>query len=426
MNEYLEVEKSLSQMLIEGRHLRDCFKTASALSQQICYGVARNWYYYDHAIELLLNKPLPEKHQDLKLILMAGLYSIDNLKRPQHASVNHAVESAVSLGKPWAKGLLNAVMRRYGRESIALRPKLNQSEEAKLNHPKWLIKMITEDWPGRPEIFECNNNQAPMTLRVNTSKITRDAYLQKLSKNKIEGKISKISEVAIMLSEASHAEALPGFLEGEISIQDEAPQLVPSLMNLRPGMSIIDACAAPGGKTCHLLETDPTLKICAIDRDKKRVRLINDNLERLNLTAEIVTQPFEEYDTDQQFDRILIDAPCSATGVIRRHPDIKLLRTKSDVDKLAVIQLNLLSRALDLLKIGGELLYTTCSILRQENDEIVSQFLNKDPRGRLLRVKFAKEKETPNVVRTEFGLQLFPTEKGHDGFFYASIRKLAS
>ena len=425
MSEYLEVAKALSRMLDEDRHLGDCLESTSPIAQQICYGVTRNWFYYDRVTEALLDKPLPEKHLDLWLILLAGLYSIDHLRRPQHASVNHAVESVVKLDKPWAKGLVNAVLRRYGREADNLKRQMMESDEARLNHPQWLIELIRADWPDHPEIFEHNNNQPPMTLRVNTSRITREQYLAKLSNHHIEARAGVFAQSAVILDKAMPVEALPGFRDGDVSVQDEAPQLVPGLMNLEPGLSVIDACAAPGGKTCHLLENQPGIKLTSIDRDIKRIHLINENLERLSLQAEVVTQSFEEYITETKFDRILVDAPCSATGIIRRHPDIKLLRTKSDVDKLSSIQRGLLEKAFDLLTIGGEMLYSTCSILRQENDSVISDFIAADVSKQLIPLSHPECGENSTLIATEYGMQFLPTADEHDGFYYAGIRKVA-
>lgn len=425
MSEYLEVVNSLSRMLAEDRHLGDCLEKTSPIAQQICYGVTRNWFYYDGVIEVLLDKPLPEKHLDIWLIIMAGLYSMDHLNRPQHASVNHAVESVMKLGKPWAKGLVNAVLRRYGRETNTVKQLVMRKEEARLNHPQWLIELITADWPNYPEIFENNNNQPPMTLRVNTQKITREQYLYKLANENIEARAGAFARSAVILGKAMPVEALPGFGDGEVSVQDEAPQLVPELMNLEPGLSVIDACAAPGGKTCHLLESEPAIKLTSIDRDRKRIHLITENLERLSLQANVVTQSFEQYISETEFDRILVDAPCSATGIIRRHPDIKLLRTKSDVDKLSSIQRGLLNKAFDLLTTGGELLYSTCSILCQENDGVIADFIEGDATKQLIQLNHPGCIEGATLIATEYGLQFLPTAQGHDGFYYAGIRKVA-
>jgi 16S rRNA (cytosine967-C5)-methyltransferase len=317
-------------------------------------------------------------------------------------------------------------LRRYGREENTVKQKVMTTDEAKLNHPKWLIELITADWPNYPEIFENNNKQPPMTLRVNTSKITREKYLSKLGDENIEARAGAFAQSAVILKKAMPVEALPGFGDGEVSVQDEAPQLVPELMNLEPGLSVIDACAAPGGKTCHLLESEPEIKLTSIDRDRKRIHLITENLERLSLKADVVTQSFEQYTSETESDRILVDAPCSATGIIRRHPDIKLLRTKSDIDKLASVQRGLLNKAFDLLTNGGELLYSTCSILRQENDRVIADFIEGDATKQLIRLNHPGCIDGATLIATEYGLQFLPTAQEHDGFYFAGIRKVAT
>jgi 16S rRNA (cytosine967-C5)-methyltransferase len=210
-----------------------------------------------------------------------------------------------------------------------------------------------------------------------------------------------------------------------VSVQDEAPQLVPELMNLAPGLLVIDACAAPGGKTCHMLESEPGIKLTAVDRDRKRIHLITENLQRLSLQANVVTQSFEQFTSKGKFDRVLLDAPCSATGIIRRHPDIKLLRRKSDVDNLSSIQRSLLKKAFDLLAIGGEILYSTCSILYQENDRLIADFIESDASKQLLHLSHPGCIDGASLIATEYGLQFLPTAKEHDGFYYAGIRKVA-
>jgi 16S rRNA (cytosine967-C5)-methyltransferase len=387
MNEYIESIKVLDQVLNDHRHLDDCLPEASPLSRQICYGALRTYYYYSEVIDELLDKPLPFKHQDLWLLLLTGLYSLEHLHRPAHASVNHTVEATKFLNKSWAKGLINAVLRRYGRETIRIQQRINEgSRQAKKNHPTWLIDLIETDWPDHPEIFEANNAHAPMTLRVNLQRQTREQYLQLLEDAGLGARPGVFSDTAVMLDEAVATLKLPGFAKGLVSIQDEAPQLTPRLMNLKPGMNVLDACAAPGGKSCHILESENDLTLTALDRDRKRIHRITENLDRLSLRANVVAEELEKYEPRVKFDRILLDAPCSATGIIRRHPDIKLLRSKGDVDKLSSIQRVLLNKAFDLLNTGGELLYSTCSILRQENDQVIANFLGQDSDRELVNI----------------------------------------
>lgn len=427
MTEYIQAVRALESVVSEARHLDECFSgETSPLAKQISYGACRNFFLYEELAALLMDKPLPDKHLDLKLLIIAGLYSIDHLHRPAHASVNRVVDTTRTLKKAWAKGMVNAVLRRYGREKNQLRE--NISEQGRLNHPNWLIQLIRQDWPDNPNIFACNNQQAPMSVRVNTTRTSVDDYLRTLSNAGIEARQSNIAESGVVLKKAIPAGTLPGFDNGMVSIQDEAPQLAPHLLNLYEGAQVLDACAAPGGKTCHLLEFKPHIIVTAIDRDRKRVPLIHDNLNRLALNAEVIAIDLESYNPERKFDRILLDAPCSATGIIRRHPDIKLLRNDDDIAKLASIQRRLLDKAFNLLANDGELLYSTCSILRQENDEVISDFLARTPDAALkpLPIEQRLINEQGAFLKTPFGLQLLPTMDSHDGFFYASIRRVTS
>lgn len=422
MSEYVQAVRVLTRLLTEHRHLDECLGTdSSPLVQQISYGACRYFFLYSELMDRLLDKPLPEKHTDLKLLIITGLYSIDHLHRPAHASVNQVVEAAIKLKKPWAKGMVNAVMRRYGREGAG--PGQPVSEQASLNHPVWLIEQLRQDWPTRPEIFRANNQQAPMTLRVNAARISRQDYMAQLAGEGIDAHEGRLCASAVTLEASLPVHEIPGFDEGMVSIQDEAPQLAAGLLNLFSGARILDACAAPGGKTCHILETADNVSLTALDRDAKRVGYIQENLDRLSLTAKIVCSSLETFETELPYDRILLDVPCSATGIIRRHPDIKLLRTGEDVDKLAGIQRGLLDKAFDLLGPGGELLYSTCSILRCENDQVIADFLERTPGAR---VNALAPLSSPSALQTPHGLQLLPTMSAHDGFYYASISRDAA
>ncbi|MBO6557588.1 MAG: 16S rRNA (cytosine(967)-C(5))-methyltransferase RsmB [Pseudomonadales bacterium] len=424
MSEYVEASSALVRVIRDGRHLDEALGSSKPLVQQICYGALRHFFFYDRAIDLLIDKPLPEKHLDVRLLILTGLYSIDHLKRPAHASVNHVVGAAPKIRKGWAKGLINAVLRRYQREKEHLIPRIQESTEAVTNHPGWLAAIIQQDWSSHPEILTNNNQHAPMTLRVNLSRTTRTAYLELLANNNIMAQEGAFTDSAIILKEPTHAMSLPGFSEGLVSIQDEAPQLAPTLMNLEPGMRVLDACAAPGGKTCHILESTPDISLTAVDRDQKRTSLISDNLSRLQLSGKVVTESLETFTPAESFDRILLDVPCSATGIIRRHPDIKLLRAPEDIDKLCTVQRVLIHKAFELLRPGGELLYSTCSILRQENDQVIAAFLEQQENASLISLGHALLDQPDSLlVGTEFGLQFLPTRDDHDGFYYAALRK---
>jgi 16S rRNA (cytosine967-C5)-methyltransferase len=419
MNEYVTAVRALIAMAEDHRHLDGCFpNTVTPLSQQIAYGVVRHYFFLNTLTDKLLAKPLADKHQDIHWLLLAGLYSIDHLKRPAHASVNACVEATAGMKKPWAKGLVNGVLRRYGREGQALQQSANENIEARLDHPGWLIDAVRSAYPKLDGLFAVNNERAPMTLRVNRLRITRENYLAKLQSAGLSAIAGELSGSAVLLEQPVSVSTLPGFHEGEVSVQDEAPQLAPSLMNLSAGLRVLDACAAPGGKTCHLLESCEGLRLTAVDRDKKRIHRIEENLLRLSLEAEVICADLESLNDDKRFDRILLDVPCSATGIIRRHPDIKLLREHEDIAKLSLTQRVLLKKAFELLSHGGELLYSTCSILPAENDDVIAAFLHETPEAELLPVGH------PDLnTYSQYGLQLLPASGSHDGFYYSSIRK---
>lgn len=427
MSEYVDAVRALTRVVKDARHLDEALGNSSPLVQQICYGAIRHYYYYQRTVDLLIEKPLPEKHLDVRLLLITGLYSIDHLNRPTHASVNHVVGAAPRIKKGWAKGLVNAVLRRYQREKDKLEASILESEEARTNHPNWLANALRESWPEHPEVLVNNNQQAPMTLRVNLSTISREDYRQELSNNNIESREGIFTNTALTLESAMPVTSLPGFNNGLVSVQDEAPQLAPGFMHLEPGMLILDACAAPGGKTCHILETNKDVELTALDRDQKRTGLIQDNLDRLKLNANVVTESLENFESEEQFDRILLDVPCSATGIIRRHPDIKLLRSPEDVDKLCAVQSALIHKAFELLRTGGELLYSTCSILRQENDQVIAEFLGQQPDANSIKLNHPLADQGDHLLfSTDYGLQFLPSAKDHDGFYYAALRKEAA
>ena len=454
MREYLQAVKSL--MMVEGKvegkrkHLNDAVGD-NAFATQIAYGVVRHYFSLSASLNQLLSKPLPGKHADLRLLLLAGLYSVQHLKRPAHASVNAAVDAAASLNKPWAKGLVNGILREFLRNPPSI-----TGIEAELDHPAWLIEEIQSAWPNRPEIFANNNLHAPLTLRVNLGKISRDNYLDRLKSEGIDAWAGRLADTAVTLAEPLPAWDIPGFAEGLASVQDEAPQLAAGLLDVKPGMRVLDACAAPGGKTCHLLEAEPQIKLTALDPDAGRMQKLEENLRRLELNCNRKIASLLDVSPDARgaepnakqstglvgFDRILLDSPCSATGIIRRHPDIKLMRSRADVDKLCKLQCELLDRAFTLLAPGGELLYSTCSILPQENDQVVLSLFQKKEVAKKGCIEGHSEKNasknmereaeilpiplpsaTASAVQTQAGLQLFPDAQSHDGFYYSRIRK---
>lgn len=417
MQEYHSAVRLLCAVLDDGRSLDASFKPGdSPLAKQITYGVIRHYYELEGLLSLLLNKPLTRKNRDLHVLLLAGLYSVEHLNRPAHASVNALVEATVGLKKKWAKNLINGVLRHYLRNQASLLAQLSD-EEMRSNHPTWLLNRIREAYADSQEIIDANNSQAPMTLRVNLSRITRHDYQTRLLDQGLKSDPGKLADAAVYLKDPVQVSELPGFKEGLVSVQDEASQLAAGVLNLLPRLTLLDACAAPGGKTCHILETEPSISLTALDKDEHRINLVRENLSRLNLNSQLVAEKLEAFSSGKKYDRILLDAPCSATGIIRRHPDIKLLRRDADIDKLAATQLALLEKAWVLLKDNGELVYSTCSILPTENDDVIGTFVeaNATARVSLIDVDWGHA--------TSFGRQLLPGKQGCDGFFYSRLKK---
>ena len=401
------------------------------LLQELCYGTIRHVFSLTHHINKHLNKPLKEKDSDIFALLLIGTYQLLYMRIPPYAAINSSVEGAHTFKKTWAKGLVNAVLRNIQREMATAkipdtdnRPE-SIPEAARYDHPQWLINSIKQDYGSLAEnIFIANNTRAPMTLRVNQQQITRQEYLHLLSEANITAFATKLSNDAIQLESAVDVSKLPLFNQGAVSVQDEAAQLSASLLALKKNLSALDACAAPGGKTCHMLEQEPSLMVTALDADNQRCDLIHENLQRLRLSAHVITADachpenwWANVCGGKRFDRILVDAPCSATGVIRHHPDIKLLRQASDIPALAKTQLQILCALWPLLEPKGILLYATCSILRQENDSVVSQFLALTPDATVDKIDANWGQETL------YGRQLLPQQNGHDGFYFARIKK---
>lgn len=393
--------------------------------QELCYGSARWWPRLNAIAQQLLEKPLREKDSDVHALLILGLYQLLYLRTPDHAAIGATVEAAKRLKKPWAAGLVNGVLRRYQREAETITARLNNKPEFLHAHPQWLIDAFYEAWPTQAEaIFIANNQHPPFTLRVNRLKTNREQYLSELRGAGIEAVAGKFSTDAITLAKACAVDALPGFRDGVVSVQDEAPQLCADLLQLQPGLRVLDACSAPGGKTAHIAERETELEyLLGLDISATRLQRSADALARLQLAAELrvgdAAQPgsWLKPDEIQSFDRILVDAPCSATGIIRRQPDIKMLRQSAQVTLLNQTQLAILRGLWPLLAPGGLLLYATCSILPVENAELIAQFIELTP-----------DAQDQTIVADwgiaqSYGRQLLASENGPDGFYYALLRK---
>ncbi|MFR0715381.1 16S rRNA (cytosine(967)-C(5))-methyltransferase RsmB [Pseudomonas putida] len=395
------------------------------LTQDLAFGTARWQPRLDLLAAQLLQKPFKAADADVQALLLVGLYQLFYTRIPAHAAIGETVGCADKLKKPWAKGLLNAVLRRAQREGEALLADMERDPVVRTAHPRWLQKSLKAFWPEQWEaICAANNAHPPMILRVNRRHHTRDAYLALLAKAGIDASACQYGSDAIVLSQACDVRGLPGFAEGWVSVQDEAAQLAADLLELAPGQRVLDACCAPGGKTCHLLEAEAGLAhVVAIDLEAKRLARVRENLDRLQLDAELIAcdaRDTASWWDGKPFQRILLDAPCSATGVIRRHPDIKLTRQADDIPALAALQGQLLDALWPTLEVGGMLLYATCSSLPTENTEVIDAFLARTPGAREL------DLATEAGLRQPHGRQLLAQEGGHDGFYYAKLIKIAA
>lgn len=393
-----------------------------ALVQELALGSAR-WY---PRLEILaaqfLSKPLRKADQDVQALLIIGLYQLLYTRIPPHAAISETVNCAKTLKKQWAQGMLNAVLRRAQAEAEALLPQLEKDPVVLTAHPRWLQKALKAHWPEHwLAICAANNSHPPLTLRVNQQHMSRDDYLQQLAQAGIAATATPFSRHGVQLAQACDVTELPGFSKGWCSVQDEAAQLSADLLNVQPGQRVLDACCAPGGKTCHILETQPALaELVAVDLEAQRLVRVEENLQRLGLKAQLKAADIRDLDAwwdGQSFARILLDAPCSATGVIRRNPDIKLTRQAEDIPALAQLQGELLDVLWPTLESGGVLVYATCSALPEENTQVIEQFL----------ARTADAQEWPFALECGLaqphGRQLLAQEQGHDGFYYARLRK---
>ncbi len=449
-----------------------------ALAQELCYGVLRWQPRLTALLQLLMRKPLKARDANIHTLLLLGLYQLIYMRTPDHAAVTETVSAAKALNKAWASGLVNAVLRGYVRDAQRLAAEVDRDEAAACAHPAWLLNAIKAAWPAVASgilplatlvhpctsvasgilplatlvhpctshwhaIVTANNQHPPMTLRVNARHMDRAAYLQALQAAGIEAYAALHTSHGITLAQPMDVERLPGFRDGWVSVQDAAAQLAAQLINApgrtpkcgerrdaqeppRPGQRLLDACAAPGGKTAHILESQPGIALTALDNDGQRLKRTRETLQRLGLSARVqqgdAATPATWWD-GIPFDSILLDAPCSATGVIRRHADIKYLRRVEDIATLAEQQARILEALWPLLRQekdgGGMLLYVTCSILPQENQQQIIRFLANHPDAQ----------EQPIVADwgrpMEVGRQVLPGEDAMDGFYYAQLIKRA-
>ncbi|TVP48138.1 MAG: 16S rRNA (cytosine(967)-C(5))-methyltransferase RsmB [Halomonas sp.] len=394
------------------------------LLKELCFGTCRRLPRLEALAGALLKQPFKKRDSDVQALLLVGIYQLLYMRIPAHAAVGETAGAARLLNKEWATRVLNGCLRRLQRESEALQAQVDREESVALEHPPWLLNALRQAWPEQwRDIIDANNHSGPMTLRVNQRYNDREAYLGMLIEQGLSGHLCLHAPDGITLETPCDVTALPGFEEGHVSVQDEAAQLSAALLGPalapRPGAHVLDACCAPGGKTAHLLEQFD-INLTAIDSDNQRLARVEDTLNRLGVEAvlEHADATEREWWSGTPFDAILLDAPCSGSGVIRRHPDIKKLRRKDDIRPLAKLQRQLLDNLWSMLREGGTLLYATCSVLPEENIEQIEAFLARTPDAHVT---------TPGDVAwgipSGAGRQLFPAQSSHDGFFYARLEK---
>lgn len=416
--------QAIERVVEQGQSLSNVLPTAqkslsekdSALLQELCFGVLRTLPQLQWIINKLMSRPMTGKQRTIHFLIMVGLYQLIYTRIPAHAALAETVEGAVVLKREALKGLINGVLRQFQRQQEALMLEVNQGPQQYL-HPKWLLARLQTAWPENwQQIVEANNQRPPMWLRVNRQHHSRDAWLALLQESGKAATPHPQHGDALRLETPCSVNQLPGFDQGWVTVQDASAQGCVALLDPQNGETILDLCAAPGGKTTHILEAAPQAQVMAVDIDEQRLARVKENLARLGMTATVKAGDGrfpEQWAPDMQFDRILLDAPCSATGVIRRHPDIKWLRRDNDIAELAALQREILDAVWPKLKSGGTLLYATCSVLPEENYQQVSAFLERHQDARL----------QPITDDGQPGLQVFPDPDGGDGFFYAKLIK---
>jgi 16S rRNA (cytosine967-C5)-methyltransferase len=396
-----------------------------AAVRAIALGTVRWYLRLAPALEALLERPAGIS-APVRALLACAAHQIEYSRNPPESVVNAAVDAARLLGQARAAPLCNAVLRRFVAERGALFARLDHRMAAASAHPEWLVQRLQKAWPGHAsQMLEANNRHPPMILRVDLSRSTAAAYVQQLQEAHIDAREIQWMPSGVILEHPRGVNDLPGFAEGLVSVQDAGAQLAPRLLDLRSGQRVLDACAAPGGKTGHLLEAcGGGLELTAVDVSEERVALIRENLERLGRTARVLAADLSTPDAlsrEGVYERILVDAPCSSTGVIRRHPDIKLLRRSSDIRVFADTQLAILRSAAARLTPGGRLLYSTCSVLPEENEQVVERLLGEMPELAAVAMPPGKEL-APGAIDCAIGVQLLPgAEAGTDGFYYACL-----
>lgn len=426
-----EAARGLAEVALAGASLREVSAHRAphlsdprdrALFSALLQQGARWWLRYDAALERLLEKPLKRREPALHALLVLGLVQLEVLGLSDYAAVAATVESARTLGRPRHAGLVNAVLRRWQREREALLAQLDARPHTRHAHPRWIIAAIAHDWPQQADaILAADNAEAPLMLRVNGRRGQREALQEALATAGHPARPHPWLADALVLERSTDVTRLPGFAEGRFAVQDGAAQACAELLDLAPGQRVLDACAAPGGKACHILER-ADVDLTALDSDPARLARVGDNLSRLGLQATLQAGDAGAPETwwdGRPFDRILVDAPCSALGVMRRRPDVRLHRRGGDIAVLQAQQQRILAALWPLLAPGGRLLYVTCSLLRAENEAAVAALRAAQPQARVHPLQL------PAGHAAGDGWQLLPGEGDLDGMYFAALEKPA-
>lgn len=422
-NERLQALKILTALIVDKASLSQLMPASAELSpmtKEICFGFCRHYFRLEAMASHLVKKR--PKEIEIWIVLLMGLYQLRYMHMPDYAVVKETVALLEKIKKVWAKGLINAVLRNFCRQQSEIVAALANDDAFIYGQPPNLLTHLQTDWPQDwQNIAAANDAHPPMTLRVNQRKKSVAEYLKLLQEAGMEAEAHLSAPEGVTLKSPCDVHSLPGFADGWVSVQDGAAQLAASLLSLQPGLRVLDACCAPGGKTCHLLERESNLKECvALDVDAKRLKRVGDNLSRLRLQATLLEGDAlipEQWWDGQLFDRILLDAPCSATGVIRRHADIKLLRTNEEIVAVAKVQHAMLRSMWPLLAPGGLMVYATCSIIAEENEKQIAEFVATQANCTIVKINGTWGRFTGH------GQQILPGEQGMDGFFYSVLLK---
>lgn len=397
----------------------DVAPNEKAILAEIVYGSCRWYHRLDAVLAVLLKKPLRARDLVIHSLLITGLYQLQFMRVKPHAVVAETVNAVRQLKKPALAGLVNGVLRSFQRDGESILAELDKDPVTRYSLPPWLLGKLKKHWPDHWQtVVSALLEAPPLTLRVNRRVSDAARYQQRLQQAGMSGYLLDGVASALVLEQPVGVDRLPGFADGDVSVQDGGAQLAALLLDVRDGEEVLDACAAPGGKTGHLLEQGE-IALTAMDEDEARLERVRQNLERLKLDARVLAgdaADATEQWADRHYDAILLDVPCSATGVIRRHPDIKLLRQPEDIGRLAQLQQRILENAWATLKPGGRLLYVTCSLMPEENDVQVANFIKKHNNARVMKINPGVEHVTCN-----HGIQLLPGLAQTDGFYYALL-----